>query len=672
MKSNASKKRRKYQGGQTLILAVLAVIIIAAAIVFLFDLQNIIRGKIKAQTAVDAAALVGAKWQMNSLNMIGELNIIKACTTIITDMPETASGKYSSNPLWGPNNNDVSCLSEASSLLSQMQVRIGFTGPLIGFGAAQQAAKNNGLNYVDEYCVELAQKYEYLSSEEGDVYYGSDVTIPALYGYSWREPYTEMIRNIMQYSDLDMPTGVAVNMNSCWVSEPLLSSDSNISNNYLSMKSIYTAINANYWCALTGLLREDFGDSKWWGNIELVMNSNSFRYESELLPLGLKYTFSGSGIYNQALDSGALYGPDDANEKIMDNSNTSSGYERPKESDLLHNNYDNEDPYLCDENGEYLYDADNNHIVYDAASYDIEITETGINKLYFINPATGNVVYPGLYTKDTDEYWAPLPRISWTVYDTEFWNPYSDADSDDWKDTWGKYLRKDFKEGYRYYGAVSCAGAIVQPKLISSKWNRLDSKSQDTENDYIGDALEFGGQSSSGGQSINQYASRLKSSEAAMRNGTISDIEVFSLAKSYGRIPVANGEYLTPCSVLMVLPVFERPLIIPVELEKPSDFTPDFKWAAFKREYLPLLGTVSNVDDMPALMAESYPEHWNAGWFSFYHNALVKLNNASWRQQGIDWLETVIDEDTEKTNEDTCNYWPSSGPGTRQAPSIPF
>ena len=397
-----SGKRRTFQSGQTLILAMLAIIIIAAAIVFLFDLQNIIRGKIKAQTAADAAALVGAKWQVNSLNVIGELNIIKACTTIITDMPETASGTYSSNPLWALNYNDVRCLSEAASLLSQMQVRASFVGPLMGFGAAQQAAKNNGLNYVPEYNEDLAMKYSYLVSEDGDLYYGEDVTSPAIYGYVWRAPYAEMIKNILQYGSSNQVTGVAVTMNSDWVSDPLLQSDSDIFNNYLTMKSTYTAINANYWCALTELLRENFSSSKWWGNVELVINSNNFRYESELLPLKVRHTYSGSSIYDQAVNSGAFAGASTTEERIIDNYNAPDGYDRPVESKLLHNNYDDEDPYLCDEDGELLYDLDGNLMVYNAAAYDIEITGTGVNKLYYINPATGAIVYPGFYTKDSD------------------------------------------------------------------------------------------------------------------------------------------------------------------------------------------------------------------------------------------------------------------------------
>jgi len=45
------------EGGQTLILAVVAIIILLIAILFLFDLQSMIRLKVKAQSGTDAAAL---------------------------------------------------------------------------------------------------------------------------------------------------------------------------------------------------------------------------------------------------------------------------------------------------------------------------------------------------------------------------------------------------------------------------------------------------------------------------------------------------------------------------------------------------------------------------------------------------------------------------------------
>lgn len=667
MRCALPQRGRQNQSGQTLLLAMLAIIILAAAIVFLFDLQNIIRGKIKAQVAADAAALTGAKWQANSLNVIGELNIIKACTTIITDMPETASGKFSDNPLWAPNYyNDVACLRERSNLLSQMQVRASFVGPMIGFGAAQQAAKNNGLSYSTYWSKVLAQKYEYLADESGDIYYGEDVANQSIYGYAWRAPYAEMLKNVLQLSSdgSGLATGVAVNMNSDWVSDPLLISDSDIFNNYLTYRGTYKAINGNYWCALRYLLRESFS-TKWWGNIELVLQENNFRFESELLPLKVLHTYGGASIYYDAVNSGAFAGSDPANAAIMDNYNAPEGYDRPSESKLLREVYlDDEDPYLCDENGEPVYDAYGNRIVYNAVKYDIYITGTGVNQLYYID-SEGKVVYVDLYTRDSDECWAPLPRISWTIYNPDYWNSYVEEDSEYWTHSWAEFLRSDFKEGYRYYGAVSWAGITIRPPLISNKWNRLDRENgsdDEGESSYIGEALDFGNESVAAGREVNEYADRLTRAEAAMRNEGIKT-EVKALAKPYGRIPVADGKYLIPCAVRMVLPVFDGVKLIPIDLEEPTNVTPDPDWAAFKAEYLPVLGKVNRLEDMPDELKAR---------FSYYHNALLKLDSEEWREQGLEWLTTVTNEETGATNEDSCTYWPSGGTQTRWAPSTPF
>ena len=79
-------RRQRGEQGQVLILAVVALILVIMAILLLFDVQTIIRGKVKAQNGVDAAALTGAEWQKHSLNLIGELNLVRA-----TGTPEEAA-----------------------------------------------------------------------------------------------------------------------------------------------------------------------------------------------------------------------------------------------------------------------------------------------------------------------------------------------------------------------------------------------------------------------------------------------------------------------------------------------------------------------------------------------------------------------------------------------------
>ena len=58
MKRNRTALRRgRGEQGQVLILAVVALILVIIAVLLLFDVQTVIRGKVKAQNGVDAAAL---------------------------------------------------------------------------------------------------------------------------------------------------------------------------------------------------------------------------------------------------------------------------------------------------------------------------------------------------------------------------------------------------------------------------------------------------------------------------------------------------------------------------------------------------------------------------------------------------------------------------------------
>ena len=85
MKRAAAIRRRNGESGQVLILAVVAMILIVIAALLLFDVQTVIRGKVKAQNAVDSAALTAAEWQKHSLNAIGELNLYRATGALLSD-----------------------------------------------------------------------------------------------------------------------------------------------------------------------------------------------------------------------------------------------------------------------------------------------------------------------------------------------------------------------------------------------------------------------------------------------------------------------------------------------------------------------------------------------------------------------------------------------------------
>ncbi len=106
----------------------LLMIVIALVFVVLwnFDLHKILSVKLHSQNAGDAAALAAARWQGATLNLIGHLNILQAVA--IMDTLLRGDGDFSE-----------------TRLIADLQARLCYVGPLIGFSAAQQAAKQNGM-----------------------------------------------------------------------------------------------------------------------------------------------------------------------------------------------------------------------------------------------------------------------------------------------------------------------------------------------------------------------------------------------------------------------------------------------------------------------------------------------------------------------------------------------
>ena len=63
----AFERGRNSQSGQTLALLLVLVCILILAALLLFDLQSVIRGKLKADIATQAGALAAANWQLHTL-----------------------------------------------------------------------------------------------------------------------------------------------------------------------------------------------------------------------------------------------------------------------------------------------------------------------------------------------------------------------------------------------------------------------------------------------------------------------------------------------------------------------------------------------------------------------------------------------------------------------------
>ena len=155
---------------------------------------------------------------------------------------------------------------------------------------------------------------------------------------------------------------------------------------------------------------------------------------------------------------------------------------------------------------------------------------------------------------------------------------------------------------------------------------------------------------------------RLDAAQARLQNNA-PHIYAYSVAKPFGSLSV-NNELQPPHLSGIVLPVFTNSAIIPTSLEDPGrNPLADYLWFEFLVEYLPTLGTVGSLDEIPQAMQNKY---------SFYHSMLQRLSNPEWREQGITWLETPVREpDPDKpdevipTNEDNCNP-----PGTVHYPPI--
>lgn len=259
---------RKKAKGQVLVIGIMTVLILLIAIIFLYDLHSIIRIKVKAQTAADAAALTAANWQRHSLNLIGELNLVKACTVLVSDIVPFGDDSPAG-------------IKTSSDILTEMQTRISFVGPMIGFGAAQQAAKNNGMNPVSHF---TSVVNEHIGNLLNDDYYGASVGINQIVeNYSWRTPYIQMVESVNAGQG-----GIAAAPNVDFASLP------DVNPAWLLDVRFWRAVAAEYWCypTLRSLLKTGDFTGKWW-QADIIQNSARFSEECEYSPIYVEYSGAG-------------------------------------------------------------------------------------------------------------------------------------------------------------------------------------------------------------------------------------------------------------------------------------------------------------------------------------------------------------------------------------------
>ncbi len=154
--------------GQTIVFLLMALTILIFALLWNIDLHRLVAGKTAAQNAGDAAVLSAARWQGESLNLIGELNLMHALALSANDQM-------------------------AVDAVTSMQARICFTGPLAGLVAAQIAAKNNRVYNDDDFSALLTEHARDVRRYDEPV--GGKLLFPEPFPGAWNE-YAGMLEAV--------------------------------------------------------------------------------------------------------------------------------------------------------------------------------------------------------------------------------------------------------------------------------------------------------------------------------------------------------------------------------------------------------------------------------------------------------------------------------------------
>ena len=608
-------------------------VVILAAVMIFFEVHNAIRAKVKGQNAVDAAALAGANWQRHTLNLIGELNLVKAADVLLTAEalgisadPESYMKEAPPDQLVDPQllqadlervEAEKEKLRTTLELVTEMQTRISFVGPLIGFGAAQQAAKNNGLS-ANNASGKLLYDILYRNILDDSIYGNVEVVPQVINGYTWRQPYAAMIGTLLDITDGGKNVnGVAVFPRFVSLGSLAATLQGSPFSAYLSDRAFYDAVMGNNWCAVMAFLdrtAERNMSGAWWGKFQCDYNSG-FLKQSEILPVHIDF-FEGDEPRSEAEAS---------IEKMMEKRNI-----RP-----LSSFYDKTDPY----------------------------PHTGSE--------SGGITYTGTYddqgrpvrdASDT-ELRLSLPDISWAVFDDE-WESYSDTK----KAQWEQFLEGEFRPGLDYSGALSYFEA------------GLSMKSYPGAGMSAGAFRDLG--SGTDGKRMKKYA-RSAAEAGDHLKAMNSSIITSSSAKPLGKIQTESGTDLPPFGAgSLVLPVFTHSILIPISLDPPEGFSLlDISWFYFAAEFLPLLGESDSLAEAKSKADRQHPDH--AAHYDYYYRALQKMNDPKWREAGLTWLNAPADyyideqgiQHVKSRNRDHCFSWPACDNccdcnGNRSGPQI--
>lgn len=290
------RNRPQYRSarGQVLLLGVAVLIILLIAALLLFDLHNAVRAKIKVESAQQAAALAGAQWQVAGLNMIGELNIAKACTLMLEEQSVLEATPYvptaENSRLTAEELEKLKMKHRLDSrlrTLNEAQSRVSFILPMLGYAAVQQTAKQNGLLSGDgglkNYLENTLPRHDH---KERDIQ-----------GYFWYDPYLNLVRDIYQQRPAVRCNARIAELPEVWSnpkgSRKIKGGGETGFALLLSEESLYDAIaNENFchWQLRKMAKAGVYLDAPWW---KITYIPGQFIEESELLPLGVRY---GGGV----------------------------------------------------------------------------------------------------------------------------------------------------------------------------------------------------------------------------------------------------------------------------------------------------------------------------------------------------------------------------------------
>jgi hypothetical protein len=248
----------------------LVLVILFFVVLWNFDLRKTLHVKMVSQNGGDSAALMAARWQGITLNLVGDLNIMRALAISVGDMTTESS-------------------------VSNLQARLAFVGPMIGFMGAQQAAKNNGVFQNDEFTRAIRDhaavvriEYPTVTAPDGTMLF------PEPYEGAWQE-YADML-------ELVANNGVAV------APENAHFYSDYASGHMLLGTAFYDAVQGRNWCwfyhSAMDLL-ETYTDYMWWAPLPPVEHVAPVNSEIYGVGLAKHFTSLDSLVERETLDEAA-------------------------------------------------------------------------------------------------------------------------------------------------------------------------------------------------------------------------------------------------------------------------------------------------------------------------------------------------------------------------------